>query len=59
MQRDHDKISAGEVIVLLFVFINAIILEQGYISHPGWYKLIWFSLPLLLLSLVLVFRKQW
>jgi uncharacterized membrane protein YhdT len=57
MPRNLKKVSAGGVIVFLFALLNAIVLEQGYISHTKWYKLAYVTLPLLLISLVALRRK--
>ena len=57
MQGNLKKVSAGGVIVLFFVVLNAIVLEQGYVSNPGWYKLAWLTVPLLLITIVLSWRK--
>ncbi len=57
MQRNQNKVSAGGVIVLLFVLLNAIVLEQGFVSHPKWYKLAYVTLPLLLISIIMFRRK--
>ena len=58
MQRNHEKISAGGGIMLMLVLGNTIIIEQGFISDPVWYKLAYISLPLMLGSLILYLKKQ-
>jgi uncharacterized membrane protein YhdT len=59
MQGNQKRISAGGMIVLMLVTANVVILEQGYVSDPAWYKLAYFSFPLLLISLFFNYRKQW
>ena len=44
-------------IVLLLVLLNAIILEEAYVSNPGWYKLAWITVPLMLITIALSWRK--
>jgi hypothetical protein len=57
MQGNLKKVSAGGVIVLLLVLLNAIILEEAYVSNPGWYKLAWITVPLMLITIALSWRK--
>jgi uncharacterized membrane protein YhdT len=59
MQRNQEKISAGGVMVLMLVMVNVLILKQGFIADPRWYKLASVSLPLLLVFLIVFYRKQW
>ena len=59
MQGNQKKISAGGMTVLMFVIGNVVILEKGFVSDPAWYKLAYFSFPLLLISLFFNYRKQW
>lgn len=59
MQGNHVKISAGGMIVLMLVVLNVVILEKGYVSDPGWYKVAYISFPLLLITLFFNYRKQW
>jgi len=56
MQRNQAKVSAGSIVILLLVFINAIVLQQGMIAHQEWYRFLYLTLPLLLIA-VLVSRK--
>ena len=56
MQRNHARVSAGNIVILLLVFTNAIVLQQGMIARPEWYRLLYLTLPLLLIA-ILVSRK--
>lgn len=57
MQRNHQTISVSGMVVLLLVLSNAIVLERGLVSGVWWYKLLYVTVPLFLLSL-LAFRKN-
>jgi hypothetical protein len=59
MHGNQEKISAGGVMVLMLVIVNVLILKQGFIADPWWYKLGAVSLPLLLVCLIMFYRKQW
>lgn len=50
------KIEIRRIVVALFVLLNAIILKQAFISHHEWYRLLFITLPLLIL-IVLFFYK--
>jgi hypothetical protein len=58
MQRGHHTVSAGGIIVLALLLLNAIVLEQGYVSSARWYKLAWVTIPLLLFSIFLFRQKR-
>ena len=57
MQRNHPVVSVSGIVVLLLVLSNAIVLKHGFVSDGSWYKLLYVTLPLLLLSLI-SFRKK-
>ena len=57
MQRDRQTVSVSGRIVLLLVLFNAVVAEHGLVLNGAWYKLLYVTLPLLLLS-ILVFRKN-
>jgi hypothetical protein len=52
MHRNQEKISAGGITTLFFLLLNTIVLERGFVFDPGWYKLSYLTLPLLLISIV-------
>jgi len=52
MQRNHRKISVANIVILLLVLLNAIVLQQGLVSHPGWYCLLYVTVPLLMVCIV-------
>jgi hypothetical protein len=56
MRRNQGKVSVINIVILLLAFINAIVLQQGLVSHPKWYLLLYITIPLLLIS-ILVSRK--
>ena len=57
MHRNPEKISAGRPTVLLLLLLNAIILEEGYVAHEKWYWLLYITIPLLLVSILLFYRR--
>lgn len=57
MPRNQQLVSAGGRFVLLLVLLNAVVLERGFVAGLWWYKLLYFTIPLLLLS-ILRFRKN-
>ncbi len=52
MDHNQNSTATGKFKVVLFVLANAIVLQQGMISHPGWYALFIISVPLLLITLM-------
>ena len=50
MHRDQQKISKGGLIPCLFILLNAIVLEQGLVTHNKWYWLLFLTLPALVIS---------
>lgn len=42
----------GNIMILLFVLINAIAIEQGFVANQNWYLLLIVTVPLLVLSIV-------
>ena len=57
MLQNQQKISAGNSILCWLTLVNILIIRQGYISHPGWYRLAWLTIPLLVCSFVFVWRR--
>ncbi|HEV7330719.1 MAG TPA: hypothetical protein VGN63_06760 [Flavisolibacter sp.] len=47
MQRKRSRFSAYRAVTLQLVLLTAISLKYGLISHPGWYKLLYVTVPLL------------
>ena len=48
----NQRIPAGGMVILLLVILNAVIMEQGLVSHPKWYKLTIVTFPLLVFSVI-------
>ena len=57
MHRSHKEISGSGPIIMLFLLLNAIVLEQGLVSGASWYRLLMITVPLLLVSIVANRRK--
>jgi hypothetical protein len=52
MRRNQKKTSAGGAMVLLIVFLNAIVLELAATSNRDLYSLLFFTIPLLGISVI-------
>lgn len=59
MQQNQKTVSAGGPLVLCAILLNAVVMKQGFVSHPGWYALSVLTLPFLLVSVILYKRRQW
>jgi len=53
MLRDQSRVSAGGVITLMLVLLNAIILKYGLIVREEWYLLLPVTIPMLITSAVI------
>ena len=47
MQRNRRRNSVSRAVILQLVLVTAISLKYGLTHHPGWYKLLYVTLPLL------------
>ncbi len=56
MKKEHNATPAGGMALLFMVLLNAIVLGEG-LSHPTWYRMLFITVPLLLLS-VISFRRM-
>ncbi len=52
MRRNQKKTSAGGAMALLIVFLNAIVLELAATSNRDLYSLLFFTIPLLGISVI-------
>jgi hypothetical protein len=57
MYRNHKKISAMGVVMLLLVILNAVVLEKSFVVNSHFYKWIYITIPLLLIAIV-AYRKK-
>ena len=57
MHSNQQKISKGGLMTSLFILLNAIVLEQGLVTHDKWYWLLFFTLPALVISQGIFHRK--
>lgn len=57
MRWNQQKIAAGRTVAAMAFLLNAIVLEQGLVSHPMWYKVAFITFPLMLIY-VIAFGKQ-
>jgi hypothetical protein len=51
MPEKDKRLSKNGAFMLLLVFLNALILKNGFIFNSGWYLLLIFSVPLLFIAL--------
>ena len=51
MSENQNKKTEEKPMVLLLIVLNAIVLEQGFISDEKWYWLLLITIPLLLIAL--------
>ncbi|MGZ8537779.1 MAG: hypothetical protein ACXWV9_05905 [Flavisolibacter sp.] len=56
MQRNHEKFSGAGIVILLFAFINAIVLQEG-LTQPNWYQFLYITIPLPLIFMLVLRRK--
>jgi hypothetical protein len=56
MHAKQNNVATGAIAYLLAI-LNAIILREALVSDPRWYRLAWITVPLLVLSLVLMRRN--
>jgi len=47
MQRNRGRFSAYKAVILQLVLLTAIALKYGLVANPGWYKLLYVTIPLL------------
>lgn len=47
MHRNRKEVSAGGLVILFLILLNAVVLQQGLAADPMWYKAVYITLPLL------------
>ena len=57
MEGNQQKISAGGVGVSFLFLLNAIVLEQGFVTNEKWYWALTATLPLLILSIIASYKR--
>jgi hypothetical protein len=57
MQKTREQLRVGESIIVLLVLLNVLVLQCGITTNPRWYRALYVSIPLLILS-VLANRKR-
>ena len=58
MLTKQNKNTSNGLVVLILIFLNAIVLQQGFISNTNWYRIMAVTCPVLLLSLTLFRHKK-
>jgi hypothetical protein len=58
MSRQPKKVPAGGALLLLLCLLSASVLEAGIAYHPGWYRLLYITVPLLALALLHKWRSS-
>jgi uncharacterized membrane protein YhdT len=56
MYRNEQPVSVGSYMAMLLVVVSALALEQGLVSDPQWYWLLWITIPLLLVCIFIINR---
>jgi uncharacterized membrane protein YhdT len=51
MYRKQEPVSVGMSFAVLLVLASAIALEKGIVTHPKWFKMLWITIPLLVICL--------
>ena len=52
MQRNQKQVSDSGMLIVLMAIINAIVLEKGLVSNPGFYWLLLLTCPLFFITLL-------
>jgi hypothetical protein len=47
---NNQKESSHEAVMVIFIFINAIILKEGFATLPGLYWLLWITVPIMFIA---------
>jgi len=50
MDRNRKPVSVSGLIVLSLVLLTATALQAGFVCNPAWYKVLFATLPLLLIA---------
>lgn len=53
---NQQPVSAGRVVAILLVLLNAIALKQGMVADPRWYLLLCITIPLLVICAITVYK---
>ncbi len=57
MNGNQNKISVNWAVALPLIILSAIAMEQGLVSDPKWYEVLYVTIPLLLVLIVASFIK--
>lgn len=58
MQRNQHKDAPGGIIILLLVLLSAVALERGLVSDSRWYLVLIFTIPGLLVFIIIWLIKN-
>ena len=58
MQQNRGSFPACKAVILQAFLLTAIALKYGFTSHPGWYKLLYITIPLLVAVSLYSYRKN-
>ena len=59
MYQKHEPVSVGMSFAVILVIASAIAMEEGLVTHPKWYGVLWITLPLLAICGYTEFKKQY
>jgi hypothetical protein len=49
MDGNQNKVSVSGAMITSLALLTAIALEEGFVSDPGWYDVLYITIPLLLI----------
>lgn len=58
MPDKTKKISASRTILMLFIFLNAVVVKEAFIRNSKWYFALIITVPLLLITLYYTKQKK-
>jgi hypothetical protein len=58
MSQKENRVSVSETLILLLAFTNAFILKIAFISNEKWYSALIVTMPLLLMAIYRVHKKN-
>ena len=58
MEHPQHTPSPEKMMILLLVVINTVIIKTGFTEDPSWYRVLFVTIPLLLILIVNSFQKE-
>jgi len=57
MDRNRKKVSVGGAIITSVVLLTAVALEEGFVSDPAWYDVLYITIPMLVILRFVLYRQ--